>query len=58
MTLAVHKGLPLSGGQGGSAASAIAAAVAVNQLVVKCDTMPDAKVLKLFAADVLLLVKK
>ena len=34
VTLAVHKGLPLSGGQGGSAASAIAAAVAVNQLVV------------------------
>ena len=32
--------------------------LAVNQLVVKCDTMPDAKVLKLFAADVLLLVKK
>ena len=34
VTLRVHKGLPLAGGQGGSAASAIAAAVAVNQLVV------------------------
>jgi len=33
VTLSVRKGLPLSGGQGGSAASAIAAAVAVNQLV-------------------------
>ncbi|MEO8000106.1 MAG: homoserine kinase [Gemmatimonadaceae bacterium] len=33
VTLHVHKGLPLAGGQGGSAASAIAAAVAVNQLV-------------------------
>ncbi|MBC8088465.1 MAG: homoserine kinase [Phycisphaerae bacterium] len=33
VTLAVTKGLPLSGGQGGSAASAIAAAVAVNVLV-------------------------
>ena len=32
--------------------------LAVNQLVVKCDAMPDAKILKLFAADVLLLVKK
>jgi threonine synthase len=31
--LRVHKGLPLSGGQGGSAASAVAAAVAVNQLL-------------------------
>lgn len=33
VTLTVTKGLPLSGGQGGSAASAIAAAVAVNVLV-------------------------
>ena len=33
VTLSVTKGLPLSGGQGGSAASAIAAAVAVNVLV-------------------------
>lgn len=33
VTLSVHKGLPLAGGQGGSAASAVAAAVAVNQLV-------------------------
>jgi homoserine kinase len=32
-TLDVEKGLPLSGGQGGSAASAVAAAVAVNQLL-------------------------
>ena len=32
--LSVRKGLPLSGGQGGSGASAVAAAVAVNQLVV------------------------
>jgi homoserine kinase len=31
--LRVHKGLPLSGGQGGSAASAVAAAVAVNALL-------------------------
>ncbi|MBM4194422.1 MAG: homoserine kinase [Gemmatimonadetes bacterium] len=29
----VHKGLPLSGGQGGSAASAVAAAVATNRLL-------------------------
>ncbi len=34
VTLSVTKGLPLAGGQGGSAASAIAAAVAVNQLVI------------------------
>jgi homoserine kinase len=33
ITLTVHKGLPLAGGQGGSAASAVAAAVAVNQLL-------------------------
>lgn len=33
VTLSVTKGLPLSGGQGGSAASAIAAAVAVNVLI-------------------------
>jgi homoserine kinase len=33
ITLTVKKGLPLSGGQGGSAASAIAAAVAVNALL-------------------------
>ncbi len=33
--LAVRKGLPLSGGQGGSGASAVAAAVAVNQLIVQ-----------------------
>jgi len=33
VTLSVTKGLPLAGGQGGSAASAIAAAVAVNVLV-------------------------
>lgn len=33
VTLRVLKGLPLAGGQGGSAASAVAAAVAVNQLV-------------------------
>jgi homoserine kinase len=33
VALRVHKGLPLSGGQGGSAASAVAAAVAVNALV-------------------------
>jgi homoserine kinase len=33
VSLTVHKGLPLSGGQGGSAASAVAAAVAVNQLL-------------------------
>ena len=32
-TLDVAKGLPLSGGQGGSAASAVAAAVAVNSLL-------------------------
>lgn len=31
--LSVHKGLPLSGGQGGSAASAVAGAVAANLLV-------------------------
>lgn len=31
--LTVHKGLPLSGGQGGSAASAVAGAVAVNSLL-------------------------
>ncbi len=31
--LGVHKGLPLCGGQGGSAASAVAAAVAVNRLL-------------------------
>lgn len=40
VTLSVTKGLPLSGGQGGSAASAIAAAVAVNVLV--ADTGGDA----------------
>lgn len=33
VTLSVRKGLPLSGGQGGSAASAVAAAVAVNALL-------------------------
>ncbi len=33
--LTVRKGLPLSGGQGGSGASAVAAAVAVNQLIVQ-----------------------
>jgi homoserine kinase len=33
MTLEIEKGLPLSGGQGGSAASAVAAAVAVNELL-------------------------
>jgi homoserine kinase len=33
LTLRVHKGLPLSGGQGGSAASAVAAAVATNHLL-------------------------
>lgn len=40
VTLSITKGLPLSGGQGGSAASAIAAAVAVNVLV--ADTGADA----------------
>lgn len=33
VTLSVSKGLPLSGGQGGSAASAVAGAVAVNRLL-------------------------
>jgi homoserine kinase len=33
LELALEKGLPLSGGQGGSAASAVAAAVAVNHLL-------------------------
>jgi homoserine kinase len=33
LTLDISKGLPLSGGQGGSAASAVAAAVAVNELL-------------------------
>ena len=33
LALTVEKGLPLSGGQGGSAASAVAAAVAVNHLL-------------------------
>lgn len=33
IALTVRKGLPLSGGQGGSAASAVAAAVAVNALI-------------------------
>jgi homoserine kinase len=33
ISLAVEKGLPLAGGQGGSAASAVAAAVAVNALL-------------------------
>lgn len=33
LTLEIAKGLPLSGGQGGSAASAVAAAVAVNELL-------------------------
>jgi homoserine kinase len=33
IALTVHKGLPLSGGQGGSAASAVAGAVAVNALL-------------------------
>ena len=33
ITLTVRKGLPLAGGQGGSAASAVAAAVAVNALL-------------------------
>jgi len=35
LMLSVRKGLPLSGGQGGSGASAVAAAVAVNQLIVQ-----------------------
>lgn len=35
IALAVTKGLPLAGGQGGSAASAVAGAVAVNQLIVQ-----------------------
>lgn len=35
IALAVTKGLPLAGGQGGSGASAVAAAVAVNQLIVQ-----------------------
>ncbi len=35
VNLAVRKGLPLSGGQGGSGASAVAAAVAVDQLIVQ-----------------------
>jgi len=33
LALVVHKGLPLAGGQGGSAASAVAGAVAVNHLL-------------------------
>lgn len=33
VALSLHKGLPLSGGQGGSAASAVAGAVAVNALL-------------------------
>jgi homoserine kinase len=33
VALRIHKGLPLSGGQGGSAASAVAGAVAVNSLL-------------------------
>lgn len=33
LALSVRKGLPLSGGQGGSAASAVAGAVAVNHLI-------------------------
>jgi homoserine kinase len=33
LTLDIEKGLPLSGGQGGSAASAVAAAFAVNELL-------------------------
>ncbi|MDQ5873660.1 MAG: homoserine kinase, partial [Acidobacteriota bacterium] len=33
LTLEIAKGLPLAGGQGGSAASAVAAAVAVNELL-------------------------
>jgi homoserine kinase len=33
LALSVRKGLPLSGGQGGSAASAVAAAVAVNRVL-------------------------
>jgi homoserine kinase len=33
IALRIHKGLPLSGGQGGSAASAVAGAVAVNALL-------------------------
>lgn len=33
LTLEIAKGLPLSGGQGGSAASAVAAAIAVNELL-------------------------
>ena len=33
IALRVHKGLPLSGGQGGSAASGVAGAVAVNELL-------------------------
>src|SRR5262245_1905304 len=32
LDLTIHKGLPLSGGQGGSAASAVAGAVAANRL--------------------------
>ena len=42
LVLTVRKGLPLSGGQGGSAASAVAGAVAVNQLLgspLDCDTL-------------------
>lgn len=35
VALSVRKGLPLSAGQGGSGASAVAAAVAVNQLIVQ-----------------------
>lgn len=33
ISLSIHKGLPLAGGQGGSAASAVAAAVGVNTLL-------------------------
>ncbi|MDQ5857715.1 MAG: homoserine kinase, partial [Acidobacteriota bacterium] len=33
LVLEIAKGLPLSGGQGGSAASAVAAAVAINELL-------------------------
>jgi homoserine kinase len=42
LVLSVRKGLPLSGGQGGSAASAVAGAVAVNHLLgapLDCDAL-------------------
>jgi homoserine kinase len=40
VALRVHKGLPLSAGQGGSGASAVAAAVAVNALLERADADP------------------